>query len=398
MNQITQAKPKLRIESIDCFRGLTFFFMIIVNELHGVPGISKWLKHMPAHADAMSLPDVIFPAFLFIVGMSIPFGVQARKKAGDSNLKIVQHIFLRALGLITMGFFMVNAEAGYDEARMPISIGAWALTSYLAFMLIWGVYQFKNQLVNIGGRLLGIFILAALASIYHGDQTQSWMSPQWWGILGLIGWAYLVSALVYLVTGPCLMKIGVALLGMIAYYAASHSAILFSPALNIFLSQDAHAAHSSIVLCGLLTSTLFFYNGSSVSAIVRLSKAMQFSLVLLFFAFALHNAYPISKIYATPTWCMYSAALCVAIYCLLYFQIDMRCQRKLANLVYPVASNPLICYLMPFVVAGILQVFKVSNPIHGLSGFYGAIACVLYSCLIVFLVGRLNQINFKMRF
>ncbi len=67
-----------RVISIDAFRGITFLIMIIVNELASVSGISVWLKHMPADADAMSLPDIVFPAFLFIVGMSIPFGINHR--------------------------------------------------------------------------------------------------------------------------------------------------------------------------------------------------------------------------------------------------------------------------------------------------------------------------------
>lgn len=372
--------------------------MIIVNELHGVSGISKWLKHMPADADAMSFPDIIFPAFLFIVGMSIPFGLQARRSAGETNFRIVQHILLRALGLITMGFFMVNAEAGYDEAHMPISIATWSLLSYLAFMLIWGVYRFKNQLITTGTRIFGILILVTLAWLYQGDQTQTWMSPQWWGILGLIGWSYLASALIYLLTGPSVVKISIASIVSIAYYAASHSAIAMSPVLHALLSQDAHAAHASIVLIGLLTSILFFQNKPSIRTSWHITKAMGLSLALLLLAFALHAEYPISKIYATPTWCLFSASICVVLYTLLYIQVDMRGQHKLASLVRPVASNPLICYLIPFVVEGFLQVLKVNNPIHALSGFMGAIACVLYACLIVHVVRRLNQINFKMRF
>ena len=66
-----------RILSIDAFRGITIFVMIFVNELAGIRDIPQWMKHMPADADAMSFVDVVFPAFLFIVGMSIPFAASA---------------------------------------------------------------------------------------------------------------------------------------------------------------------------------------------------------------------------------------------------------------------------------------------------------------------------------
>ena len=65
-------QPNQRILSIDAFRGITIFVMVFVNDLAGTPGIPAWMGHMPANADAMSFVDVVFPAFLFIAGMSVP--------------------------------------------------------------------------------------------------------------------------------------------------------------------------------------------------------------------------------------------------------------------------------------------------------------------------------------
>ncbi len=69
--------PKIQIEdrvvSIDILRGLTILVMIFVNDIAGVIGLPSWLKHIqPPDADGMTFVDVVFPAFLFIVGMSIP--------------------------------------------------------------------------------------------------------------------------------------------------------------------------------------------------------------------------------------------------------------------------------------------------------------------------------------
>ena len=147
LNPINTLKNQ-RVISIDAFRGITFLIMIIVNELASVNGISIWLKHMPADADAMSFPDIVFPAFLFIVGMSIPFGINHRIAKGENRFGLNLHVVLRAVALIVMGVFMVNAEGGYHQASMPISIQLWALLSYVAYMLIWGVYQFKQAIVN----------------------------------------------------------------------------------------------------------------------------------------------------------------------------------------------------------------------------------------------------------
>ena len=65
-----------RIASIDALRGLTILVMIFVNDLGGVIGAPAWMKHyFPYDADGMTFVDVVFPAFLFIVGMSIPFAI-----------------------------------------------------------------------------------------------------------------------------------------------------------------------------------------------------------------------------------------------------------------------------------------------------------------------------------
>ena len=58
-----------RVVSIDIFRGLTMAMMIFVNDLSDVHGLSKWTYHMPANVDAMTYVDMVFPAFLFLVGM-----------------------------------------------------------------------------------------------------------------------------------------------------------------------------------------------------------------------------------------------------------------------------------------------------------------------------------------
>ncbi len=121
-----------RILSIDAFRGITILVMIFVNELAGIRDIPAWMKHMPADADAMSFVDMVFPAFLFIVGMTIPFAINSRLAKGDSFMQLQQHILFRTLGLLVLGFFIVNAEGGYSEVLMGISINLWALLFFAA--------------------------------------------------------------------------------------------------------------------------------------------------------------------------------------------------------------------------------------------------------------------------
>ena len=68
---ITEQRPS-RIMSIDIMRGLTLFLMLFVNDLYE-PGVPYWLVHTKADVDGMGLADWVFPGFLFMVGMSVPY-------------------------------------------------------------------------------------------------------------------------------------------------------------------------------------------------------------------------------------------------------------------------------------------------------------------------------------
>jgi hypothetical protein len=93
--------PTNRVLSIDILRGLVVLLMLFVNDLAGVADMPAWLKHIdPSKADGMTLPDFVFPAFLFIVGLSIPFGIEARRARGMSWLQIWQHILVRTVSLL----------------------------------------------------------------------------------------------------------------------------------------------------------------------------------------------------------------------------------------------------------------------------------------------------------
>src|ERR1039458_7202466 len=58
-----------RLSSLDAFRGLVILTMTLVNYLAGVKNIPAWAKHMPESKDGYTFVDVVFPGFLFLVGV-----------------------------------------------------------------------------------------------------------------------------------------------------------------------------------------------------------------------------------------------------------------------------------------------------------------------------------------
>jgi heparan-alpha-glucosaminide N-acetyltransferase len=388
-----------RILSIDTLRGITILVMIFVNELAGVEGVPMWMKHMPADADAMTFVDVVFPAFLFIVGMSIPFAINNRIAKGDSLFQLQWHILFRAIGLIVLGVFMVNAEGGYHEESMILSIPVWSLLFYLCVILVWNVYTFKNKTVSYVLRGLGVIGLIALAMIFRGGEDGSEiMQPQWWGILGLIGWAYLIACIIYQVVQGNLLALGVSLVFCIGFYMIGKMpGVQNSGTWNWIPAQAGHATHTSLVVGGIILSLIFFDLRQNKSNNRRMAEALVFAVMLFAAGFFLRPAYQISKIWATPTWALYSAGICTLIFIFLYWLIDLKKISGWTTFFKPAASNPLLTYIIPFILLAIFRLLNISWPDIFYQGFYGIIWSIVFAVLVMTAVRGLNKLKIRLQ-
>jgi predicted acyltransferase len=127
---IPSAPQTPRILSIDIFRGLTMLVMVFVNDLAFVKGLPWWTYHIPGGVNGMTYVDVVFPAFLFIVGVSIPPAVRRRIDLGDSPVKLWCHILLRSLSLVVLGIILANSGK-LDPERAGISSEIWSALAFL---------------------------------------------------------------------------------------------------------------------------------------------------------------------------------------------------------------------------------------------------------------------------
>src|SRR5271170_7442496 len=125
-----------RIASIDIFRGLTMLVMIFVNDVGEVKGLPWWTHHAHAQQDVMTYVDMVFPFFLFIVGMSMPLAIERRLRQNPSYGALWLHMGVRALGLIVLGLILANADK-VDPARVGLSGAAWALLGLTGAIFFW---------------------------------------------------------------------------------------------------------------------------------------------------------------------------------------------------------------------------------------------------------------------
>ena len=386
-----------RILSIDAFRGITILVMIFVNELAGMRDIPQWMKHMPADADAMTFVDMVFPAFLFIVGMSIPFAINSRLAKGDSFIQLQQHILFRTLGLLALGFFIVNAEDGYNETAMGMSINLWALLFFAAVIIIWKVYYKAGKTLILILRAAGFIVLAALAYIYKGTNGES-ITPQWWGILGLIGWAYLYSCIFYQLCKGNKYLLMLLIAACTAIHALGKMSSIQDSGWHWISGQAGNAAHTSIVLCGIVVSLLFFDEGKIMSVEKRFVQAIVFAILLFVAGYFLRPYFNISKIHATPTWCLYSAAFCTFIFLFLYWLVDKEKVQKWTVFFKPAASNPLLTYIIPDIVYYLTALLGISLFPDSLSyGVSGMLWSAFYAVAVMGVVIILNKMKLKLQ-
>jgi predicted acyltransferase len=374
--------------------------MIFVNDVAGVSGIPVWMKHKAADADAMTFVDVVFPAFLFIVGMSLPFAINRRLSRGDGFWKLQAHILWRTLGLLVLGVFMVNAEGGYNEKAIGMSIAVWSLLFYVSAILVWNVYYFKNKKWSWLLRGIGAAGLVALAFVYRaGEHGEQGLTPRWWGILGLIGWAYLFSCLFYQLLRGKIILLFVAIAFCIGWYVVSRGAAAKDQVMLQWMAEwSGHAAHTSIVLSGVVLSILFFDQRLFQKIYTRFWFACAFALVMAVTGYLLRPYFGISKIYATPTWCLYCVAICAVLYAVLYWLTDVLKYKKWTAFFEPAASNALLVYILPAIVMYSQRLtgwyFTPPSFHHGIGGIVWS-AC--FAVFIMLLAMGLNRLKIRLQ-
>jgi predicted acyltransferase len=382
---------KGRILSIDAFRGITIFIMIFVNELASIKEVPQWLRHMPSDADAMTFVDVVFPAFLFIVGMSVPFSFNARLAKGDSTQMIWQHTMTRVLALLIMGLFMVNAEYGYDESKMLISMSLWGLLAYSLPILVWNKYPGSfNPIAKNVLRFGGMSLFVILYFLYVQENGNSGMTPKYWGILGLIGWAYLISTIGYWLTSGKLSGSIILLLVFVAINCAGESGI--SPWISYV---GDHAGHSAIVMSGVVLSLLLFDRKNKADNSMWI---IGFIALLFLAGYFLRPYFEVSKIRATPSWSLYSAGFCAIILYLLYALMEKRKITKWSNFFMPAANNPLLIYILPGIIIHFNRLFALQFvPDYFSIGIPGIVWSLVFSSIMLVLVKLLNRSHIQLR-
>jgi predicted acyltransferase len=391
--------PTRRLGSIDVIRALTMYLMIFVNDLWTDKEIPEWLEHAPGKADAMGFADIIFPSFLFIVGLSIPYSQQSRLDRGESPALIFRHIVMRSVALIVMGFFQMNMENYSDQSLLPRPV--WIILVTVSFFLIWLDYPKTKQKLIGWMQVLGITILIIMAALYKGTSPQGiiWMAPHWWGILGLIGWAYFACATVSLFVKE---KLWLLILFFMFFVAYNSAAMLNAPSFTAPLRHMidslglGNASNSSITMLGVISAV--FYRKFSQKRGQTEMILLLMAILLFAFGFATRPLWGISKIRATPSWTTICAAISILAFVLLIFLVDRKGKENWFKIIKPAGTSTLTCYLLPyFHLAIFISLIGIHLPLVLRTGVAGIIKSLLFALLIVLATGWLEKRRLRLK-
>ncbi|NEW80881.1 MAG: DUF5009 domain-containing protein [Mariniphaga sp.] len=381
-----------RIFSIDVFRAITMLLMIFVNDLWSLTGVPLWLEHARADQDFLGFSDIVFPCFLFIVGMSIPYAMRNRLAKGENYFQVLRHIALRSLALLVMGFFTVNIGDLNVEAS-GLSREWFQIIMVAGFFLIWNVYpkseDWKKYLFN-GLQLVGILTLILLVFLFKGDKDGTeQMTPQWWGILGLIGWTYLICAPIYLFARKSLVLLLLFWFLFTMLNIADHAGWLHTPI-------PGGGAFQGFAFAGIAASLLTDRANTPEKRRKLPLFYIGIGILLLLTGFALRNFFIISKIQATPTWVFLCNAIAFGFFAVIYFVVDLKGKGSWFSLIKPAGTSTLTCYLIPYVYYSIAT-FAFTLPLFLKTGVVGLLKSFVYALIIIGITALLGKLKIKLK-
>lgn len=197
-----------REPSLDIYRGLTIFLMILANTTSKMGRLPWWMDHSfnhKAHLLHVAWLDLISPMFMFIMGCAIPLAVASRLSRGASSWKLAGHILVRAGVLIWIGtvihpYWFRHVDTFGQASRE--SMGGFG------YLFAWLFPVRHNSLLVGAWYFWGFVFPAALLTTWPLTRSDiRWRQAA--------GWTVRVVALAYLIWASFLMKTGPAIDGQV---------------------------------------------------------------------------------------------------------------------------------------------------------------------------------------
>lgn len=363
-----------RLISLDVFRGLTILLMTIVNNPGDWGNVYPPLLH--AHWNGCTPTDLVFPFFIFIMGVAVPLAMPEKKYDETTFNKIL----IRSLRMLCLGiffnFFGKIQLFGLDG--IPLLIGRLIITFAVGYALMG---NFSNKLKNIFAfSILAIYIILA----YGG--FENYADVRLPGVLQRIAVVYFVVSLLYLKTSrKTQLFTGIVLL--FGYWAIMTLIPVpgFGEA-NLEKGTNLAAWVDSVLLKGhmyhetntwdpegILSTIPSIVNGIIglfigqilLLSVTKIQKAQRMGMIgtsLIFFGLIWDLVFPINKSIWTSSYVLYTTGLATVCLTVLYYIIDIAEYKKGFKLFVIWGVNPMIVFFASQIIPQALVMIRFQNP------------------------------------
>jgi len=309
------------------------------------------------------------------------------------------HVLARTIALLVMGVFLVNGET-INAAAMGMPKYLWYPLCCLSFILIWNVFpKSSNKTWVFISKAIGIIILITLAIFYRGGEDgTARFAPQWWGILGLIGWAYLASGLITVFSKNNFFII---LAGWIFFATLSMVSKAGLIPNNTIISNIPGAilggTLTGLTMGGVLTSLIFQYYRKKKNNMGMTLFFLAFSAVLIALSVITRPYWKLAKLGATPAWLFLCSAFTILAFLAIYWLADVKKKANWFTIVKPAGTDTLLCYLIPYFMYAIVNATGAFLPAALLTGGVGLLKSLVFALLCVIITGLLNKAGVKLK-
>lgn len=300
-----------RLTSLDAMRGFTIAAMVLVN----FPGSWEHVYQPLLHADwnGLTPTDLVFPFFLFIVGVSIALAYSRRKEAGADKKELYQKIFIRALKIFAVGVIL-NLIPAFDFTNLR-----WA-----------GVLQ----------RIAIVFLVCAVLFLNTDWRTQAWIAA-----LILVGyWLAMV-----LIPTPGLGALRLEPGANLAAWVDSQ----FLPGRKYQGTWDPEGILSTLPaiatgITGMLAGRLFL---SKLSSQEKVNYLMAFGFLGLVLGYIWHLGFPINKNLWSSSYVLVTSGLAALLLGAIYFLVDIKGKKKGTYVGVVFGANAISVYVLADLLA-----------------------------------------------
>lgn len=370
------AEPAERLLALDVDRGVVVAAMIFVNYLSTLPRIPALLLHAEERPDTFTLPDLVFPGFLLLVGLSLPLSFERAKRAAVPLWRTLMHVVGRTVGLVLAGVVLE-----FHDTLVPENTGLsklhWILLFQLGLILVWQRHDRnwpgKLRVVPIALRAFGALLIGALLLVFRGAAKPAggyeWIHHEWWGILGIIGWSYLAASAAYLLLrGRRAALVAATVLMLLLYVVSRQGGLSFlGPRINGLFDVGAlFGSTAANVMLGVLAGTCFLKPETAGRRVRYILWVGSLAIVAGLLLRPLHG---FSKNQATESFTLVTGGIQLALFGAVFWLVDGVGERaKWRGWVAPFASigqNALLAYLLPDLCEHLGELFGLNEGLHG---------------------------------